>query len=65
MGRVRGFFGFSFSEIETLLLARLRELLGEGLEQMLRHLDEGGTPSSKPLRTLGSSVMPASRACTT
>ena len=35
MDKIRGCLGFSFSEIETLLLARLRELLAEGLETRL------------------------------
>jgi hypothetical protein len=40
MDKIRGCLGFSFSEIETLLLARLRELLAEGLETMLQRLDD-------------------------
>ncbi len=40
MEEIRGCFGFSFAEIEMMLLARLRASLGEGLLMMLQSLDE-------------------------
>jgi hypothetical protein len=40
MEEIRDCFGFSFAEIEMMLLARLRASLGEGLLMVLQILDE-------------------------
>ncbi len=39
MDRIRGYFGFSFAELEVLLTAKLRELLGECLVSALCRMD--------------------------
>lgn len=39
MNKIRGYFGFSFTELEALLVAKLRELLGECLVSALSRMD--------------------------